>query len=255
MYAAGHPRFTPRGFAWAAVLACGGADAAVLSHRSAAWSWDLVPSPARAEVTTFAESRSTARIRVHRSRTLRIGDDDAEQHDGLPVTTPTRTLVDLADVLTPHALERACHRAELLRLLDAAAIAASLARLPGRRAHALRDALATLAHADPDVTRSELEERFLLLVTAGGLLPPLVNARVAGHEVDILWPTQRLVAELDGAAAHRTPMAFEGDRRRDASLQVAGYRVVRFTWRQVIREPTAVITTLRALLAPLAMAA
>jgi very-short-patch-repair endonuclease len=70
-----------------------------------------------------------------------------------------------------------------------------------------------------------------------------------GLEVDALWRTRRLVAELDGRATHLTATAFEDDRRRDASLTVAGFRVVRFTWRQVTREPSAVARTLRALLA------
>jgi very-short-patch-repair endonuclease len=74
-----------------------------------------------------------------------------------------------------------------------------------------------------------------------------VNAQVAGHEVDFLWPARRLVVETDGAATHLTPAAFEVDRRRDAALQLAGFRVVRFTWRQVTEEPGAISATLRAL--------
>ena len=68
------------------------------------------------------------------------------------------------------------------------------------------------------------------------------------HEVDFLWRAPRLIAETDGAAAHLTPTAFDEDRRRDAGLQVAGFRVVRFTWRQVTRDPDRVVDTLRALL-------
>jgi hypothetical protein len=95
---------------------------------------------------------------------------------------------------------------------------------------------AGLAHTAPDLTRSELEERFPALVARSGLPRPMVNAWVVGYEVDFLWPAPRLVAETDGAAAHLTPTAFERDRRRDAALQLAGFRVVRFTWRQVTNE-------------------
>jgi very-short-patch-repair endonuclease len=248
VYAVGHPRLTPRGRLWAAVLACGGVDAAALSHRTAAAIWDLGPPPGRPEVTTLREHAPTPQLHVHRSKTLQPLTDVVRQPDGLPVTTVARTLADLAQVLTPHQLERACHRAEVLRKLDAPAIEQLLARLPGRRSRSLRQALASLAAADPDITRSKLEERFLALVAEAGLPRPRVNAIVADHEVDFLWPAPRLIAETDGAAAHLTPTAFDEDRRRDAELQIAGFRVVRFTWRHVTRHPDSVVETLSALL-------
>jgi hypothetical protein len=246
VYAVGHARLTLRGRQWAALLACGGPDRAALSHRTAAAVWDLLASPAgRFDVTTFHSAKSTDTIRVHRSRTVH---HDRVIHDGLSVTSPARTLIDLADQLTPHRLARACHRAEVLRLLDARQIAARLDELPGRRTRQLRAALATLDHADPDVTRSELEERFLALIGTFGLPRPRVNATVVGHEVDFLWPAQRLVVETDGGATHARPSAFERDRRRDAELTIAGYRVQRFSWRQVTSQPHRVAETLRALL-------
>ncbi len=242
VYAVGHPRLTLRGRFWAGTLATEG----VLSHRSAAASWDLLGPPTRVEVTTLRRSASTPAITVHRSRTLTTHDRTAL--DGLPLTTVTRTLVDLADVLTPHRLERVLHRAEHLRLLDAQALTTRLAELPGRRARALRAALTTLTHAQPTITRSELEERFLSLVARSRLPAPECNRRIGPYEVDALWRPHQLIAELDGAATHLTPTAFEHDRRRDAELQVRGFRVVRFTWHQVVHDPHAVAQTLRALL-------
>jgi hypothetical protein len=231
---------------WAAVLACGGPAAVALSHGTAAAAWDLSPLPARRlDVTTMGQGRPTRDLHVHRSRTLQPLNDFVHQHDGLPVTTVARTLVDLAQVLTPHQLERACHRAEVLRTLDRVEIERCLVN--GRRSRPLREALATLAHADPQITRSELEERFLELVAEADLPPPLTNAQVAGYEVDFLWPEQRLIVETDGAATHLTPTAFEEDRRRDAAFQVAGLRIVRVTWRQVTEEAGAIRATLRAL--------
>lgn len=145
VYAVGHRHVTQRGGLWAAVLACGGTEAAVLSHRTAAGLWELVPTDhARVEITTTRRSASTSAIRVHRSRTL-DADRDVAPFDGLSITTVARTLLDLADVLSPHQLERVCHRAEILRRLDAAA----LRRPRGRRTGALDRALATLAVADP----------------------------------------------------------------------------------------------------------
>jgi Protein of unknown function (DUF559) len=248
VYAVGHTRLTYRGRLWAAVLASGGVDAATLSHRTAAALWDLIAPHGRPEVTTLADNASTASLHVHRSKTLDPVNDVVRQPDGLPVTTVARTLADLAQVLTPHQLERTCHNAEVTRTLDAAAVKDQLARLTGRRSRALRQALATLSVAEPDITRSELEERFLALVAEAGLPRPMVNATIAGYEVDFFWPEQRLIAETDGAATHLTATAFEQDRERDAALQVAGFRVVRFTWRQVTQHPHDVTHTLSALL-------
>jgi hypothetical protein len=230
------------------VLACGGADMAVLSHRTAAAAWDLTPTPAGPlDVTTMRRSVSRPKLRVHKGDTLDPLDDVVRQPDGLPVTTVARTLLDLAQVLTPHQLERACHRAEVLRALDRVEIERCLVN--GRRSRPLREALASLAHADPQITRSELEERFLAIVAGAGLPRPLVNAQVAGYEVDFLWPERRLVVETDGISAHLTTTAFEEDRRRDAALQIADYRVARFTWRQVVHDANHVSTTLRTLVA------
>ena len=246
VYAVGHRRLTLRGRLWGAVLGCGGLDAAALSHRSAAAVLDLMPTPAGpVDVVTLRSSESRPGIRVHRTATLDPLVDVVRLADGLPVTSVARTLTDLAGVLTPHTLERVCHRAQVLRVLDATAV-----RVSGiRGARALRAALATLEAHDPQITRRELEERFPALVTRAGLSRPLVNARVAGHEVDFLWPDHRLVVETDGAATHLTATAFEHDRRRDAELLLAGYRVVRFTWRQVTERADTVARTLSALLA------
>lgn len=245
VYSVGHPRLTARGRLWAAILACGGREAAVISHRSAAALWELVMTPGVIDVTTLRRSASAKGIRVHESRTLLPGDISAI--GGLPVTTPTRTLIDLADVLTPHRLERACHRAEISRLLDAAVLRSRLAQLPGRRTRGLEAALDTLS-AGPQVTRRQLEERMLALLARHDLPRPLVNSFVEGYEVDFYWPHPRLIAETDGAATHLTATAFEQDRQRDAELTVAGYRVVRFTWRQLTERADSVAGTLHALL-------
>jgi len=71
----------------------------------------------------------------------------------------------------------------------------------------------------------------------------------AGFRPDFLWRPQRLIVETDGRDVHTTRQAFERDRERDQRLTVAGWRVVRFTWRQITREPDRVVQTLRALLA------
>jgi very-short-patch-repair endonuclease len=70
-----------------------------------------------------------------------------------------------------------------------------------------------------------------------------VNARVAGLEVDFLWPEQRLILEVDGYAYHGDRAAFERDRRKGMALVAGGYRVIRVTWRQIVEEPFLVVAT------------
>lgn len=235
VYQVGHRRLMPRARLWAAVLACGGPGAVLLGFRGAAAAWELMPMPSGAiDVITLRRSGSRKGIRVHTSSTLEPQDMTAI--DGLPLTSPTRTLIDLADQLTPHRLERVLHRAEILRILDVSAIHARLLALPGRRSRTLRHALETLA-SGAAATRSELEERFLALIAQFDLPRPRVNATVAGYEVDFQWPTHRLIVETDGAASHLTPAAFEHDRARDAHLTALGHRVIRITWRQLTERP------------------
>ena len=68
--------------------------------------------------------------------------------------------------------------------------------------------------------------------------------------MDLCWPARRLIVEADRHDAHATAIAFEGDRRRDQRLVAAGWRVARFTWRQVVREPQLVVATLAELSGP-----
>jgi very-short-patch-repair endonuclease len=234
VYAVGHAQLTALGWRWAAVLAYGGPGRAALSHRSAAVVWDLLPSPAKFDVTTLGAAHGTAAIRVHRCA---LTADDLTTIDRLPLTTVARTLVDLTATLAPHQTERVVQRAEHLRLLDTRSLDAQLARAQGRRTKPLRAAVERLQVREPDITRTELEERFLALVLAAQLPRPEVNAMVGEDEVDFLWRAQKLIVETDGRATHLTPEAFEEDRRRDAVHSMLGLRTLRFTWRQVVYEP------------------
>jgi len=226
VYAVGHAAVSPDGRRLAAVLACG--PGALLSHGSAAALWGFRPTAAaRFDVTVPRSGRAApAVIRLHRPR--RLADGDRAVVRGIPLTSVARTLVDLARILLDDALARAVHEAEVLRLLDVAAIVDPPVRL--------RRALAQPGGA----TRSELERRFARLCRDAGLPPPRINATLHGFEVDALWPEARLVVELDGAAAHLTRRAFEEDRRRDAVLAGHGYTVVRLTWRRLTEDGAAV---------------
>ena len=218
VYAVGHSQLTPLGWRWAAVLACGGPGLAALSHRSAAAAWDLLPPPAQFDVSTLANARSTPKIRVHRG----LQPQDIITIDRLSVTTVARTLVDLTAALTEHQIERVVHRAEHLRLLDTRSLDEQLVRARGRRTKPLRAAIERLQAREPQITRSDLEERFLALVLDAQLPPPEVNATVGEREVDFLWRAERLIVETDGAAdPPRTPPPSGGRRRRRSRRSTA----------------------------------
>jgi very-short-patch-repair endonuclease len=247
VYAVGHPALTPHGRRLAAVLALG--PGARLSHRSAAALWDLRPSAAGWIDVTVAGSgaRRSPGVRTHRVRRLR--QDEVTTHHAIPVTTPARTILDIAAGLERRGLERVLDRAEELRLTDRRELEAIAGAHRGHHgAGALRRALADHV-AGTTLTRSELEERMLALCRDHGLGRPRVNHWVAGFEVDFLFADHRLVVETDGWAHHRTRRAFERDRERDAALVRAGHRVLRFTHRQIAGDPPAVAATIAAALA------
>jgi hypothetical protein len=246
VYAVGHPLVSVRGRWMAAVLAHG--PRAVLSHRSAAALWAIRPSAAhRIDVTVPSGTRGRRPgIRVHRTR--RLDPEDRVTADGIPVTAVARTLLDIAEVVPPADLERAIEAAEGLRLFDLRAVDEVIARSNGRRGLGpLRRALTD--YRPIQMTRSELERRFLVLCRAVGLPPPATNAIVAGFEVDVVWHHARLIVELDSRGFHDTQAAFERDRVRDAALLLAGYRVLRVTYRRLVHSPQTVLRELRNLLA------
>jgi very-short-patch-repair endonuclease len=177
---------------------------------------------------TAANTRRRNGIVVHRHR---LTEADITRHYGLPVTTPARTLNDLAGTLSPAALTRAGNDARLRRLV-------SLDDLPSKLGRDLTSG----------PTRSVLEDAFLRFIARHELPAPEVNQHVAGYEVDMLWRPQRLIAELDGRKFHDVP-AFEHDREKDADLLTAGFRVVRVTWERLAERPAKEAARFRALLA------
>ena len=235
VYAFGHRELRPEGRLIAAVLACG--PGAVLSHRSAAADWELLPAaaaPLDVTVATKAGRRRRRGIRIHCVRSL--DPQDVTTKDGIPITTPAKTLVDLNAVVPDRLVERAYEQAQVRRLVPPGAIEDALERSTGRKTRALRRLIA-IERRITTITRSELEERFLALVRRGGLPEPQVNARLAGYEVDFLWRDQRRVIEVDGFAYHSTREATSRDRRKDDDLEAAGYRVTRFTADQILHDP------------------
>jgi hypothetical protein len=171
---------------------------------------------------------------VHRTRML--APQDFTVHDGIPVTSVARTLLDLTAVVRAPDLATAIDRAERSRIFDLSAVVDVLDRANGRRgARALRRAIAAY---EPSSQKSLLERRFkALLRTAPDIPTPAFNAAVEGEqatrEVDAFWADQRLAIQLDGFEFHRTRRDRERDAASDADLELAGHRVMRLTWDDV----------------------
>ncbi|MCW2993782.1 MAG: hypothetical protein JWQ18_1277 [Conexibacter sp.] len=251
IYAIGH-QLVPKEGRWrAAVLACG--PKAVLSHGDAAAHWGLMSSRGSViHVSTPARSGrdpDRSRIRLHRPGTLRAW--ECALNEGIPTTTVARTLLDLAPLLRPRALEDTIAHANRLGLFDLVAVRRCLAEHPRQHgAPALRRLLGAMEGVGAADLRSILEVLLLQLCDDHDLLRPVANARVAGFTVDFCWPAAKLVVEADSYTYHSMPSTFESDRERDQRLALAGYTVVRFTYNQVTREPEAVAHRVRLLLAP-----
>jgi hypothetical protein len=244
-YAVGHTDLSPRGRCLAAVLGCG-ADA-LLSHWSAAWVWDLVPSgPVPIHVTTPIPRRPRPGLLIHRSRTL--VDEDRELRDGIPVTAVPRTVLDLAPRVRRGRVDRLLQRTEELRLFELADFRSVIDRNRGHRGYGrLRRALAL--YQPPPFTRSGLEDRFLELVSDSWLPRPVTAYVEAGYELDVYWPDLRFAVELDVFETHGTRLSFERDRVRQEDLKLAGVELVRITGPRLSREPDAVLKRLERLLA------
>jgi very-short-patch-repair endonuclease len=244
VYCVGHRVLSREGRWLAAVLA--GGPGAVLSHRSAAALWGIAATPAGpVDVTAGAARRQRQGIRFHRTELPR---DEVTTEQGVPVTTPARTLLDLAKVLDRHRLHRATDRAEQHRLTDPHSLDELLSRYPKTQGAAKLRKITEQGRIGETVTRSELEDRFLAFLERHGLPEPETNRMVSGMEVDCVWREQRLIVELDGRATHHTTTAFERDRERDRVLQSQGWRVIRLTWRQLSEDGARVARDLSRLL-------
>ncbi|MGH2762186.1 MAG: DUF559 domain-containing protein [Thermoleophilaceae bacterium] len=239
VYALGHDALVAEAYWLAAVLACG--EGAVLSHVSAAAHWNIRKSAAaRVDVTVPARSgrRHRRGIRVHRTGRLRR--DEVTVHEGIPVTTVARTLLDVADVLPDQALKRTIDESEHQRLFDLTALIVVVEANPGRRGAKVL----ALATSPPELTRSQLEQSFLALVERRGLPRPRVGIPLQGYEADFLWPEHKLLVEIDSFSAHGTRRAFEHDRRRDRRLARAGYRTIRLTDSALLYDEDAIVDEL-----------
>ena len=239
VYAVGHIRLRREAWWQAALLYCG--EGAVLSHRSAAVAWGMLPGDGVEPVDVIARGNAGRDQKGINPRRIALHKDDYERRFGMWVTTPARTIADNAGVMRGRALRELIERAEDARRFDRVGIEGVLARsprLPGRRDLLT---LVRLLGPDRDGARSELERRFLRLCRSHGLPKPDVNIVVEARRRDFVWPQHRLVVETDGYRWHSSRKAMRRDRARDRELMLAGWRPIRFTYEDVIFEPSIVV--------------
>ena len=223
VYAVGHIPLGQEARAHAAVLACG--DGAVLSHASAAALWKYVKQwPRRVEVIATWDRRRQG-IKVHRAKTLTRR--DITRQLGVPVTSPARTVFDMATRFkTDAALTRFVNDARLTYTFHLGSLAELLSRHPR---HPATKRLMPLVEARAGMTRSELEDLFVDFARRYGLPQPTINARRGRREPDILFPEERVIVEIDSWEFHGDGASFERDRDRDADHLADGLLTVRVT--------------------------
>jgi hypothetical protein len=241
VYAVGWPQLSRERRWMAAVLACG--EGAALSHHSAAALWGI-GKERRGQVDVSIRRRCRHRragIRARSRPSLRR--EDMTSRDGIPVTRPARTLVDLATELRPIRLERAVNEADKHDLIDPETLYAALDDFAGEPG--VRPLRALLDEHTFRLSDSDLEIFLRPIAAAAGVPQPLSKAMVNGYEVDFFWPELDLVVETDGLRYHRTASEQTRDRLRDQTHVAAGLTTLRFTHWQVKHKPAHVRRILR----------
>ena len=242
VYLVGHTVPPPLAVEQAALLACG--KAAVLSHRSAAKLWDLLPYPASAPAwVTVPSERSAERPRI-RIRRVALSSRDIRHRHRLPLTSPPRTILDLSLFLTEEELERVVAEAAYRKLASEAELSAQVEGNERKRGVAKLRRVLDLP-GGPRRTRSPAERRMLRLLRQASIGGYETNARIHGYEVDLLWRDARLAVEVDGWDGHSARVAFERDRLKVATLAARGVSVIPVTDRQLRNDPAGVIRRLQ----------
>jgi very-short-patch-repair endonuclease len=226
---------------------------AVVSHTSAAllWGLELASTPERPTVTV-GRDRSRAAMGGVVVRRTDLADGDWLRRDGVRLTTVLRTVLDLCRTL-PLAEAVACAdsavRQGLLRLSD---LRRALCALPAGRGRSM--VARVLALVDPRCG-SVLESLLRVLLHVHGVRPPRTQVTIRARDgrlvgrVDFAWSDVGLVVEADGFAFHADRRAYRDDRRRSNVLVLDGWRVLRFSWEDVVQHPEDVVAAVRAALA------
>lgn len=212
----------------AAALAAG--EGGVLSHRAALWLWDLPQSlPETLDVTCPRRRRSRRGLRCHESR---LPGDERTLRDGVPVTIPARSILDVAPLTEAHRLERMIEKSEDDGLPSPVSLATLMHRYP-RRAGAPRLRQILAIRDEPRLTRSDWEALTLTFCDRHGFARPLTSVLLpcAGrtYELDAFWPQHALALEFDSWEHHSGKQAFREDRIRDRALRRVGVSTIRVT--------------------------
>lgn len=231
----------------AKVLALG--DGALLSHATAAWLWDLAPPPRRYEVTVpRGRRRRCTDLIVHESTDLHLAVPGIV--DGLPVTGVGRTILDCAGHSSTDVellVDEARRQHGISRTLLPATLLAH-AR-PGRSGiDRLRSVLAT-----DELPASDFERLFVRWLIAQRVSGWELHHRIAVPgfgpvELDVAWPAQRVALELEGADHWDRRLVHDHDTVRQNALALAGWTILRLTYRRWLQEPTQVLGEIGALL-------
>lgn len=221
----------------AAVLS--GGRSALLSHISALVLWEVLRAkpPMPLHVTVPGGGRRSRNGVVYH-RPVRLRRDGREVVDGIPVTSPARSLLDAAGLLGQREVEQVVGAIERRGLIPQEELAELPRRYAGHRGiPLLRHVLQGVV--EKPFTRSEAERRCLQLIRSAGLPRPETNVTEGPYELDLFWPGESLAVEIDGWAHHSSRGRFEGDRRKDSWLKARGIEVIRLSWRQITRRSTA----------------
>jgi len=221
----------------AALLVAG--KGAVLSHQTAAAQWGFTRPATGAPIHVMLVGTGRGRIcGLHTHRVTRLEPEERSERGGFPLTSPARTLLDVAAVVGGRELEQILAGVERSGMIPAPAWPGLLVRYQGRPGvAALRVAMEI--PAGPAFTRSEAENAFLELARQSTLPPPEANVTLGPWEIDFLWRSPRVAVEVDGYEYHRTRADFERDRAKDAWLQARDFLVLRVSWRQIREQPVA----------------
>ena len=242
VYLVGHRAVHPLAYETAAIFAC--RPRALLSHFTAARlrTWPT-PEGGPIHVTVVGRvRRSLDGIRVHTIKSL--ARSELRRHDGLPITSPSLTLLDLAGVVERDRLTELLNEARVQRQVTNAQLRTTLGAHPTRRgAKALRRLLDT--ERGPHVVHSEAERIALRVMHEHGLEPDATDVSIAAYRADFLFRRERLIVEVDGMRDHNTPKRFVDDRRRMAYLASRGFQVFPLTWDDLHAGKAEAMTRLR----------
>lgn len=240
VYAVGHVPTLQFDRAYAALLACG--PDSVLSHGSAMCVWGLFRRWDMPFEVTVSRPRNRQGIRIHRAPLTRA---EIHREQGLRLTSPARTLLDMTPRLTDKQLRRGVNNLRLNHGLTPRQVEDVITRFHRHRGVPRLEPFAEIRRG---ATRSGLEDKFDDFCRTWGLPEPLINHEVNGSEVDAFFPVERVIVEVDGYDVHAGRVSFEDDRDRDANNLAADLPTVRVTEYRIDNTPKREAARLHAIL-------